>query len=513
MDVKFDRVVLVAVSFFVCLALSACGGGGDGGGSTNSGGDPQTSTTPGGTGTGGNGTGGNGSNGGGGSQTDPVSIDNTLTTGQFIDSPVAGLAFNTATQSGITDILGAYQYLPGETVSYSLGDILLGQTTAAPIITPVALVPDAIDESNLTVINIARFIQSLDQDQDLSNGIVIEEAIRSAAIGKTLDFSAADFEVKANALLLELTSGVYVPVRTLVSQDAAQQHLRTSLLFYLSGIYEGTIAGGDSGTWRLVLGIDGSVTGTITGNLVKRQVVAGSVSSSGDISGTGPGGTETLEASVALAGMLTGSYTSLTGASLALVGKRVSLPGSTDPIGTIDPGTGTDPGTGSGSTTDPTPGTSPGTTPGTSPGTSPGTGQDPVIPLGQLDLFGNDTRVIGDQFIPDTGYHGVNAIQYKINGGSSGFTTGLVILNLSEAGDLILATFSWANGNLSTPATLVYTYSMYCLAVTEPSDCSTVSINTTDKTVTFTNAVMDRHLGDATDSLLLNGTLDYLPLP
>ena len=44
----------------------------------------------------------------------------------FIDSPVEGLAFKSASRSGLTDRNGNFPYTPGETVTFSVGNIVLG---------------------------------------------------------------------------------------------------------------------------------------------------------------------------------------------------------------------------------------------------------------------------------------------------------------------------------------------------------------------------------------------------
>ena len=55
-----------------------------------------------------------------------------LMTGTFAPYPITGLRFETATQSGITDADGAFQYFPGEEISFYLGEQMLATTAAAP---------------------------------------------------------------------------------------------------------------------------------------------------------------------------------------------------------------------------------------------------------------------------------------------------------------------------------------------------------------------------------------------
>ncbi|MFZ1983186.1 MAG: hypothetical protein WAU91_02160, partial [Desulfatitalea sp.] len=62
-----------------------------------------------------------------------------LRTGYFIDGPVQGLAYRTATQNGETGADGAFTYQPGEAVDFYVGDILIGQAAGADALSPFDL--------------------------------------------------------------------------------------------------------------------------------------------------------------------------------------------------------------------------------------------------------------------------------------------------------------------------------------------------------------------------------------
>ena len=111
--------------------------------------------------------------------------------GYFTDGPVQGLSYKTPTQSGITGSDGRFEYLTGETISFSVGDFLLGSGSGAGKMTSADLVSIAEPGgrgggapgggafpkiNNRAVINMARFIQSLDKDGNIENGIVIDAA-------------------------------------------------------------------------------------------------------------------------------------------------------------------------------------------------------------------------------------------------------------------------------------------------------------------------------------------------
>jgi hypothetical protein len=157
------------------LLLVACGGGGGGGGVTSA----------------------------GGSDSSP-----NIQTGRFVDGPVAGLHYETATQSGETNANGEFSYIDGETVSFFVGDIKIGEAVGAAQITPFDLAGEppptsgadikrAVNRSfamNVAtpfdvVVNIAVFLQTLDEDGDAANGIQIPAQMQTLARGASLNWA------------------------------------------------------------------------------------------------------------------------------------------------------------------------------------------------------------------------------------------------------------------------------------------------------------------------------------
>ena len=51
--------------------------------------------------------------------------------GVFVDSPVAGLSWETATRNGVTGRDGGFEYLPGETITFSIGELRFEAAAAA----------------------------------------------------------------------------------------------------------------------------------------------------------------------------------------------------------------------------------------------------------------------------------------------------------------------------------------------------------------------------------------------
>ena len=139
-------------------------------------------------------------------------------TGVLLDTPVEGVNFQTATQSGITNALGEFQYQAGEMVTFSVGGIVLGIVQGAAIITPVE-VTGSFDPTNQAATNQLVFLQSIDADEDPSNGITISAATQAAAVGQTLDFTldTAAFTTAVTTVVNAITE----PDNAVVSETTA----------------------------------------------------------------------------------------------------------------------------------------------------------------------------------------------------------------------------------------------------------------------------------------------------
>jgi len=180
-----------------------------------------------------------GGGGGGGTTTPPA----TPSTGVFTDSPVAGLHYETPTHSGTTNALGEYDYLPGESVTFSIGGIVLGSTLAGPVVSPLTLVAGATDATDPVVTNIVRLLLTLDDDGNPDNGISIAAATATAAAGLSVDFTVADISTETDVgTLLAALPGT--PALTDVT--TAQSHFAATLAAQSNW---GTLAWG-TGTWK-----------------------------------------------------------------------------------------------------------------------------------------------------------------------------------------------------------------------------------------------------------------------
>jgi len=164
-----------------------------------------------------------GGSGSGDSQTNTPETT-ALETGVFLDDPVGGVNYQTATQSGTTNAQGNYSYLSGETVTFSIGDIVFPLTNVAPIVTPL----DMVGATNLTdtsLINIVRLLQSLDVDGDPTNGIEISSTAHAAATGLTISFDSPTFD--ADVANLVANSGSITTA--LIDETTAVDNFKLSL--------------------------------------------------------------------------------------------------------------------------------------------------------------------------------------------------------------------------------------------------------------------------------------------
>ena len=146
---------------------------------------------------------------------------------------VEGLTYQTQTLSGTTSKKGEFRYHPGENVTFSVGGIVLGSAPGNKRLTTAHLVLGVNgDLKKLKVpkaTNIARFLQSLDEDNNVDNGITISAATRETVsqYKRKIDFTKkeADFAAQPNVV------AVFAKLnKTLRSPAQARNHLRWTLL-------------------------------------------------------------------------------------------------------------------------------------------------------------------------------------------------------------------------------------------------------------------------------------------
>lgn len=142
--------------------------------------------------------------------------------GVLSDAPVQGVAFTAAPSgaAGTTNALGQYTYNPGDTVTFKLGALTLGSTTARATVTPVALAGGSADKlQNLLVL-----LQSLGSAGVASDGMTITAA-SAAAVSASIDLALApaSFASSANTGLVAAMAAGGIS-RAITSTTAAEAH-------------------------------------------------------------------------------------------------------------------------------------------------------------------------------------------------------------------------------------------------------------------------------------------------
>lgn len=252
-----------------------------------------------------------------------VPDDTSLLNGYFLDTAVEGLEYRTFIQTGentysqtrdavLTDRNGKFTYKEGEFITFSIGYIDLFSTLPVKrIVTPYDLAVEPYPERP---INIARFLQTLDNDNNLVNGISINDAVRARASTYT-SFPGFNlgFEGGIHPIVEELTSLNDAGTRVLIDAVSAEGHLNNTISSaapgsypFVYGYYTGSytinlsncLNFSDNGSYNFsaVMAIDyqnqASFSGTAIGTISVsgeefNEVITftGSIATSGEISG------------------------------------------------------------------------------------------------------------------------------------------------------------------------------------------------------------------------------------
>ena len=162
------------------------------------------------------------------------SMDNSG--GIFIDGIVEGVEYSTNSGiNGLTSKDGRFSYQTGDDITFKVGGVLLGTATAEDVALGKTFLQDIanVDRTDLNdehLENMATFLQSLDENRDADDGIVITEEKRTALLDADLDLrKAAKEEVQQ---LVESVGGVYV------NEEDAMDHVK-EMLIQFAGMEEG----------------------------------------------------------------------------------------------------------------------------------------------------------------------------------------------------------------------------------------------------------------------------------
>ncbi|MBI4460497.1 MAG: CocE/NonD family hydrolase [Acidobacteria bacterium] len=150
---------------------------------------------------------------------------------------VEGLSYRTQTLNGITNSKGEFRYRPGETVTFSIGDMVIGSNPGAKRLSSNNLVFGTNGDfgekygkklKKPMATNLARFVQSLDEDNNVENGITISAQTREVVsqYNRKISFAVSETaftEPNLNALFTRLN-------KTLRTGAQARNYERWTLL-------------------------------------------------------------------------------------------------------------------------------------------------------------------------------------------------------------------------------------------------------------------------------------------
>ncbi len=161
-------------------------------------------------------------------QSNGGSGDPTVMSAVIVDGIIEGMSYQTTSGlSGLTDAEGAFEYREGDSVTFSIGGVVLGTATASDLGAGILFLQDLADVelTNLSdeyVQKMAVFLQSLDSEGNTADGLQISEQARNVLANTTLNLSSASMDDVTTALA---AAGV-APV----SLEDAMSHVQEMLI-------------------------------------------------------------------------------------------------------------------------------------------------------------------------------------------------------------------------------------------------------------------------------------------
>ncbi|MCC6208955.1 MAG: hypothetical protein IT488_12505 [Gammaproteobacteria bacterium] len=181
----------------------------------------------------------------------------TTATGVLKDANVSGLSYRSGQEEGETGPDGSFVYEVGNDVTFSIGDLVIGAAPGQSVITPLDFVQTGGVDST-EVQNIVRFLLWLDEDAIPENGIEITAGLREHAeatpsIWKPISFNVNETNLNFELNLLFFDMNNFRGERSLPSAFEARNHLTDTLQCLRSGAFRGTLTGGDTGNFGVMI--------------------------------------------------------------------------------------------------------------------------------------------------------------------------------------------------------------------------------------------------------------------
>ena len=202
--------------------------------------------------------------GGGGSSSGSSTPSNTVETpdygvsedvGSFtavlLDNFIVGAGYESASHSGVTDSSGNFTCKAGEEVTFSINNLVVGKSPCLPVITPIEILTEGVhkyDEitysgesiselsasDNKKLKRILRLIQTIDENGDPSDGIVIDSNLAGIMIASSMtqedldelleDNTDAEFDTELDNLVLGMGGSTKV-----ADDSSAISHFKSTL--------------------------------------------------------------------------------------------------------------------------------------------------------------------------------------------------------------------------------------------------------------------------------------------
>ncbi|MDB2703384.1 hypothetical protein N9Y70_01425, partial [Methylophilaceae bacterium] len=153
-----------------------------------------------------------------------------ITNSCLTDGIVVGVEYTTSSGlKGLTDHEGNFAHYIGDDVTFNIGGVVLGTATAEDLSAGRVFLQDIADVDRTTLNgtyleNMATFLQSLDDNNDAYDNIVISQAIRDALVDESLDLRTAS-EEEVEQLINEV-GGIWV------EEADAMTHVKDMLIKY-----------------------------------------------------------------------------------------------------------------------------------------------------------------------------------------------------------------------------------------------------------------------------------------
>lgn len=146
--------------------------------------------------------------------------------GHILDSGVAGMQYQSGSLSGTTDADGGFMFVTGQPVVFRIHDIDVMTVSPESVTTPADAASNGAAD-NQEAVNIARFLQSLDSDNDVNNGIQLNVAEADTnGIVINFDVPTDSFTSGAGAQFVNGQG------KSLKAAGPALQHLQETIAFF-----------------------------------------------------------------------------------------------------------------------------------------------------------------------------------------------------------------------------------------------------------------------------------------